>query len=420
MIDAGEAGTGEFSALHVLVIDDQEHVRRWIARVLRGMGVVQIAEAEDGASALARVTAPGAHFDFILSDLRMPNTDGVELIRKFAELRLDTAVVLISMEPERVLETAGMLAEEQGLRVIGTLAKPVTVEKLEPLFRSAMPPGAGDSAAELKAAANAAVPHRNTIRDALTDGVLSLLYQPQIVMATGRLAGVEALARWRHPQFGLVSPDVFVSCCEESTVLGEWLLDFTVREAMLFASRWSESGEALNVAINVHAGAFDQIDLPDRMEDLAKACSVPTGHITFELTERSVAHDAIRMLDVSTRLRLKGFGLAIDDFGTGHSGLSQLRRLPFNQLKIDRQFVHGSADSPSKRSVVEASVSLARNLQMTSVAEGIQRRTEWDLLQSLGCEEMQGFFTARPMTEEGLQAWTAQWSLNQFAPTLAV
>ena len=84
MIDAGEAGTGEFSALHVLVIDDQEHVRRWIARVLRGMGVVQIAEAEDGASALARVTAPGAHFDFILSDLRMPNTDGVELIRALA------------------------------------------------------------------------------------------------------------------------------------------------------------------------------------------------------------------------------------------------------------------------------------------------------------------------------------------------
>lgn len=407
---------GEFEALQILVIDDQEHVRRWIARVLRGMGIVQIAEAEDGLSALARVTAPGAHFDFILSDLRMPNTDGVELIRKFSELRLETAVILMSMEPERVLETAGMLAEEQGLRVVGTLAKPVTAEKLEPLFRGAMPLTAADTAATLAAAA--AAPKREAIRDALTGGTLSLLYQPKVVMATGRLAGVEALARWKHPEFGLVSPDVFVVCCEESEVLGAWLLDFTVREAMQFACRWGESGDPLSVAINIHARAFDQIDLPDRMEQLAKSAGVPTSRITFELTERSVAEDAIRMLDVATRLRLKGFGLAIDDFGTGQSGLSQLRRLPFNQLKIDRQFVHGSTDSTSKRSVVEASVALARNLQMTSVAEGIQRRSEWDLLQSLGCEEMQGFFTARPMTEEGLQAWTAQWSLNQFAPTL--
>lgn len=416
MIEAGAQQPGEFAALEVLVIDDQDHVRRWITRVLRGLGVIQIVEAEDGLSALARVTAPGTHFDFILSDLRMPNTDGVELIRKFAELRIDTAIVLMSMEPERVLETSAMLAEEQGLHIVGTLAKPVTAEKLAPLFRLAMP----DSAVNCKAASDAAdAPDRDEIRDALTAGALHLLYQPKIVMATGRLAGVEALARWKHPKFGLVSPDVFISCCEESPSLGEWLLDFTIREAMMFASRWIETGEGLNVAINVHAGAFDQIDLPDRLEKLAHSCNVPTSHITLELTERSVAQDAVRMLDVATRLRLKGFGLAVDDFGTGHSGLSQLRRLPFNQLKIDRQFVHGCTESSSKRSVVEASVALARNLQMTSVAEGIQRRPEWDLLQSLGCEEMQGYFVARPMTEEGLQAWSAQWSLNQFAPTLA-
>jgi EAL domain-containing protein (putative c-di-GMP-specific phosphodiesterase class I) len=174
----------------------------------------------------------------------------------------------------------------------------------------------------------------------------------------------------------------------------------------------------LEVAVNVHAGAFDDVTLPDRIEALAKVSGTAPNRVTLELTERSVAEDEIRMLEVATRLRLKDFNLAIDDFGTGHSGLSQLRRLPFNQLKIDRQFVHGSTESTSKRSVVEASVALARNLQMTSVAEGIQQRPEWDLLQSLGCEEMQGFFTARPMTEEGFLAWSAQWSLNSFAPGL--
>ena len=412
MTVADDSTQGEFAQLRILVIDDQEHVRRWIVRVLNGLGITHILQAEDGQSALAHVTAPGAEFDFVLSDLKMPNTDGIELIRAFAALRLDTSVILISMEPERVLETSAMLAEEQGLNIVGAIAKPVTAEKLAPLLRAGMPKPEADDAL-------APPPAREAIRDALTSGALHLLYQPKIVMTTGRLSGVEALARWRHPEFGLVSPDVFVALCEESPPLGDWLLEFTFREALNFAVRWKESGEELSIAVNVHAGAFDQIDLPDRLEKIAKSLGVPPTQITLELTERSVAPDAVRMLDVATRLRLKGFGLAVDDFGTGHSSLSQLRCLPFNQLKIDRQFVHGSTESSSKRSVVEASVALARNLQMTSVAEGIQRRPEWDLLQSLGCEEMQGYFTARPMSEEGLQAWIAQWNLNRFAPSLA-
>ncbi|MDA1081592.1 MAG: EAL domain-containing protein [Gemmatimonadetes bacterium] len=209
-----------------------------------------------------------------------------------------------------------------------------------------------------------------------------------------------------------MAPDVFVAICEDSVELGEWLLEFTVRESLAFASRAREAGLDIDVAVNVHAKAFDDLALPEWIEAIAAESGTPTNKVTLEITGRSVAQNAVRMLDVATRLRLKGFNLAIDDFGTGHSGLSQLRRLPFNQLKIDRQFVHGSADSTSSRSVVEASIALARNLQMTSVAEGVQRRGDWDLLQSLGCEEMQGFFTARPMTEDGLSAWSAQWNLH--------
>jgi EAL domain-containing protein (putative c-di-GMP-specific phosphodiesterase class I) len=405
-------GSGPYAELRVLVIDDQEHVRKWIRRVLKTLGISFVSEAEDGQAALALVTSPGSSFDLILCDLKMPNTDGIELIRAFSALRLETAVLLLSMEPERVLETSALLAEEQGLRVLGAIGKPLTVEKLEPLLKTVT--------------ASAAVPPQPSVdvapdrlREVLQGGVLHLLYQPKISMASGRMTGVEALARWRHPDFGTVSPEFFVALCEETSHLGDWLLDFSLREAFAFSVRANDSGDEVNVAINVHARALDDIRLPDRIEAMANAAGTSPNRITLEITERSVAHDAIRMLDVATRLRLKGFNLAIDDFGTGHSGLSQLRRLPFNQLKIDRQFVHGSADSSSKRSVVEASVALARNLQMTSVAEGIQRRPDWDLLQSLGCEEMQGYFTGRPMTEEGLSAWSAQWSLNAFAPGLA-
>ncbi len=395
-----------FADKRVLVIDDQEHVRRWVRRVLNGMGFAEISEAEDGRAALAMVTAPGAAFDLIVCDLKMPNTDGIELIRAFSAMRLDADVVLLSMEPERVLETSALLAQEQGLRVLGALAKPLTPEKLEPLLRA----GATASAAP----SGASPIDRDALRAALRDGTLYLLYQPKISMQTGRIAGVEALARWKHPELGSATPDAFVALCEESESLARWLLDFVLAEALEFAKRSRESGLDLDVAINVHAGAFDDITLPDRMAKVVGAAGVSPGKVTLEITERSVASDAVRMLDVAARLRLKGFNLAIDDFGTGHSGLAQLRRLPFNQLKIDRQFVHGSAESSTKRSVVEASVALARNLQMTSIAEGVQQRPEWDLLQALGCEEMQGFFTGRPMTEEGFAAWAAQWNLNAF------
>lgn len=406
-----EAGARpSYSELSILVADDQEHVRRWVRRVLSSMGAERVVEAEDGMAAMRLVTAPGERFDIILCDLKMPRLDGVELIRSMSAIGVQAGVIVMSVESERVLETSALLAEEQGLHVLGVVPKPVTAEKLAPLFdRAAGAPPAHRVPTTLPADELAAV---------LPTGGLHLVYQPRVAMATGRLTGVEALARWRHPDFGLIMPHQFVSACEQTPALGAWLLDATLNQAMTFAGRWNDGVEPINVAVNVHAGAFDDLDLPDRLVALAQHHGVAPGDITLEITERSVARNAVRMLDVATRIRLKGFGLAIDDFGTGHSGLAQLRRLPFNQLKIDREFVHGAADSPSRRSVVEASVSLARNLQMTSVAEGIQRRTEWDLLQSLGCEEMQGFFTARPMSEEGLQAWSAQWNLHVATPAL--
>ncbi len=405
-----EGDRERFASLSVLVVDDQEHVRRWIRRVLNDMGITRIVEASDGKDALARVAAPSAAFDLVLCDLRMPGFDGVQLIRSMSLVGVHAAVILISVESERVLETSALLAEERGLRVLGVVAKPVSAAKLAPLIRSIdeqVPP-----------LANEHTPAPDQLRGMLPTGALHLVYQPKIEMATGRLAGVEALVRWRHPDVGALQPDGFVQLCETVPTLGAWLLDFTLQDALAFAARWAEDGHPVDVAVNVHASAFDDLELPDRIEGLAKAHGVPTSRLTLEITERSVAQDAVRMLDVATRMRIKGFGLAIDDFGTGQSGLAQLHRLPFNQIKIDRQFVHGSAESGSKRSVVEASIALARNLQLTSVAEGVQRRAEWDLLQDLGCEQMQGYFTARPMTEEGLQAWVAQWELNSYAPIL--
>jgi EAL domain-containing protein (putative c-di-GMP-specific phosphodiesterase class I) len=368
--------------------------------------VTDVAEAANGGEALAAVTQPGAWFDLVLCDLRMPERDGIETIRAFAALGLESAFAIMSVEEERVVETAGMLAEVQGLRVLGSVAKPLTAEKLDALFakmRDVAPARAEDA----KMAPEA------DLTNAFIRQELQLVYQPKIWMRTGKFAGVESLVRWKHPALGLFQPNSFVPLMEGSDDLSASLTDYSLRESIACVGRWRETGRELRIAVNVSARAFDRLDLPERANALCLEHRVEPDWITLELTETYVARDPIRLIDVATRLRLKGFSLSIDDFGTGQSGLSKLQKLPFNELKIDRQFVNGCSHSTTQRSVVEASLALARSLKMTSVAEGVQERSDWDLLDQLGCDVMQGYFIARPMSEEGLDEWTAQWAMRE-------
>jgi EAL domain-containing protein (putative c-di-GMP-specific phosphodiesterase class I)/ActR/RegA family two-component response regulator len=399
------------SLLRVLVIDDQSHVRTLVREILKRMGITNVTDAADGHDALAAVTQPGGRFDLILCDLRMPERDGIETIRSFAALGLESAIAIMSVEEERVIETAGMLAEVQGLRMLGTIAKPVTAEKLEPILkRMREVPG--------QRVDDTVIAPDQDFKNAFKRTELFFLYQPKVWMRTGKFAGVEALVRWKHPELGLFQPASFVPAMEEDEHYNRALTDFTLRETIACAGRWHQAGRELGIAINLSVRAFDRLDLPERIESLARDAHVPHERITLEVKETQVTRNAIQMIDVATRLRLKGFRLSIDDFGTGQSGLSQLQKLPFNELKIDRSFVDGCSTSSSKRSVVEASLTLARNLKMTSVAEGIQQRPDWDLLDELGCNVMQGYFIARPMSEEGLEAWAAQWTLNYRGATL--
>lgn len=399
--------TGNANAhLSVLIIDDQSHVRVWTRGVLGGMGFTKITEAVDGRDALSKVTEPGAHFDLIICDLGMPGRDGVETIRSMAALNLDSAIAILSMEEERLIEMAAVLVESQGLRLVGAITKPLTAEKVDTVLakmRAERVPDAPDRvfAPEFDLAA------------AFVKRELRLMYQPKIEMKSRRFVGVEALVRWKHPRLGMFQPSAFVPFIEGSDDYSALLIDFSLDEAIACAGRWLARGTELRVAVNLAARAFDRLDLPERVMALTAAHNVPQDMVTIEVTETQVARDAVRMLDVATRLRLKRFRLSVDDFGTGHSGLQQLQELPFNEMKIDRRFVDGCSASSVKRSVVEASLGLAKSLKLLSVAEGVQTKEDWDLLEELGCDVVQGFYIARPMSEEGLETWAGQWAARE-------
>ncbi len=405
VIDQQTAGTCDRSLLTVLVIDDQSHVRTFSRKILERAGITNVTEAGDGREALAAVTQPGAWFDLILCDLRMPDRDGIETIRAFAALGLESAVAILSMEPERVIEGAGKLANIQGLRMLGTIQKPLTVEKLEPILARIF---------ELPspAPAAAAMANEGDLSNAFAREELRLVFQPQVQMRSGKLVGVEALLRWQHPQLGLLTPDAFVPAMEEHEEFGRKLMEFSVAAAMSLAARWHEAGRPLQVSLNLPARAFGRLDLPDRLEDMVREARVPPGSMSFEMMESLECSSDIKAIDIATRLRLKNFSLTIDRFGTLPSGRAMVDAIPFDRLKIDPLYVIGCALNNVQRSVVETSLALARSLKLTSVAEGVQYRPDWDLLGTLGCDVAQGAFIARPMSEEGLEAWTAQWILK--------
>lgn len=391
--------TKEFATLRVLIVDDQEHVRRFERSVLVSMGVTDIVEAANGREAVAAVSQPGGWFDLILCDLRMPDWDGVETMRAFAALGVQSGVAIVSGEDERLIDTSALLADAHGLRLLGTVQKPITAPKIQPILaklRTRLTPSRGLSVV---------LAPEGDIESAFDRNELSLMYQPKISIKTGELSGVEALVRWEHPQFGMFPPAAFVPLMEGSPQYSAMLTEFTLREAVACVSRASATGRELHAAINLSRQAFDRLDLPEWLERICRDHEVPTSQITLELTETAVVHDAVRLLDVATRLRLKGFALSIDDFGTGESGLSQLKRLPFTEIKIDREFIDGCSKSATQRSVVEASLALARSLNMRAVAEGVQYRSDWDVLANMHCDLVQGYYVSMPMPESQLYEW---------------
>jgi EAL domain-containing protein (putative c-di-GMP-specific phosphodiesterase class I) len=239
-------------------------------------------------------------------------------------------------------------------------------------------------------------------------------YQPKVSVATGQLVGVETLVRWQHPTVGLVFPDRFIGVAEEYGHI-DGLTQLVIDNAIAQARSWMDQGLKLHISINISMDNLATLTFPDLLSRQVERAGVTAADIVLEVTESRLMSKLVTVLDVLTRLRLKRSRLSIDDFGTGHSSLAQLRDIPFDELKVDRGFVHGAAKNDKKRAICEASLSLARQLGIVVVAEGVEDLEDWNLLRSAGCDFAQGYFIAKPMPGEDLPAWLENWKARRRA-----
>ncbi len=241
------------------------------------------------------------------------------------------------------------------------------------------------------------------LKTAIAHNRLALYYQPKIDAVTRQIVGVEALLRWHHPNLGMVSPTEFVPLAEHCGLivpLGNWVIDAAIRQV----ADWMQAGRDLPVAINLSAHQLNQPDLLQRITEALNRHQVPAELVMLEITESVIMQNAASSLELMKRLTDIGIHFSIDDFGTGYSSLSYLRRFVTSQLKIDRSFILDVEHNEDARAIVGAIVKLAHALGMHVVAEWVENRAQYHYLQTLGCDQIQGFLFSRPVPSSEIAA----------------
>ncbi|MFA5915845.1 MAG: EAL domain-containing response regulator [Burkholderiales bacterium] len=379
--------------LIALVVEDDDFQRRTVARMLRSLGVREAREAGDGRQALASLQG-AALVDIVVCDLEMPEMDGMEFIRHLGLAHSEVSVIIASALDGALLNSVDKMARAYGVRLLGVIEKPVTLEGLENLMALHQAPGLQPARTSARAPSFSV----DEILHGVRENQFEPFFQPKVGLATGQVLGAEALARWRHPEHGLVGPYAFIAPLELSGRIEELTL-VMLKKAARACCAWRERGMELTVSVNLSLVSLADTMLADRITGIVRSAGLDPRHMILEITETAAMTEVAPALENLARLRMRGFDLSIDDYGTGFSSLRQLTRVAFTELKIDQGFVTGCAANPSSRAIVESSVEMARRLGIKSVAEGVETQADWDVLHAAGCDVAQGYLIGKPIQE---------------------
>ncbi|MDI3323142.1 EAL domain-containing protein [Pontibacterium granulatum] len=389
---------------HILVVDDEEFALKTVSFILRSMGFEHIETVDNAMDALSVIAARGDSIDLVLTDLNMPGMNGIDLIRAFEEQGFQGRLVLLSGEDQQTLEMSERLARGRNLTVLGALKKPLQRDQLTAMLHADV--NQGETPSNSPSPAQTLSQHR--LRDAIATHKIVPWYQPKVRVSDRKIVGVEVLARWPQSSNGAVYPDMFIPAAEEYGLIDELtfsLLEQVIRDKQL----WEAQDQRFKVALNVSMMSLQSLQFSDRLEAMIERHHERYEDFMLEVTESQLMQDLVTPLDVLVRLRMKRLSLSIDDFGTGHSNLAQLRDLPFDELKLDKSFVQSARVDKRAKVILESSLSIAKNLSMTTVAEGVESAEEWALVEQMGCEQVQGYFIARPMPFKELISWCQRW-----------
>lgn len=394
------------SELGFMVVEDDDFQRQTLVSMLGSLGVTRILEAAGGKQALEVLhNMKSKPVDIVFCDLNMPEMDGMEFLRHLGNVCSNISIIVHSALDGALITSVGKMVQAYGLRLLGAVEKPITLARLEGLIlRHETAPRAAQRVAN--------VPRSFTLEEIL-QGVLEKqfepFFQPKIDFATRHISGAEALARWIHPQHGVIAPYGFIPQLEQAGKIDE--LTFLMLEKAAEACRLlHDKGNALTMSVNLSLVSLSDTELASRIRQVILNAGVDPPHIILEITESAAMTTIAPALENLARLRMHGFGLSIDDYGTGYSSMQQITRIAFSELKIDQSFVKDVTDNHALRIVVESSIAMAHKLKIKSTAEGVETQQDWDTLKEMGCDTAQGYLIAKPMNLDSFVGFCAGYS----------
>lgn len=382
---------------NLLIIEDEPFQLDWLHELCRPLADT-IHKVRDGLAALDIIRQQGMP-DVLICDLNMPGMDGVSFLRSLAQWEAPCPVLLVSAASADVLHAVVQMAALEGVTVCHSLQKPVSRQQLQeqlghlpkPLTTPLTEP-------------HAFSPNRQELQLALEAQQFEAYFQPQVEADTGVLTGVEALARWEHPTRGTLSPACFIEPLQRHHLMAElsWQM---LGQSIAHCRQWLALGMEIQVSVNVPPSALTKATFADRVIALLEYHGLPGRLLCLEITETEDYGDLPSLLETASRLRLHGVELAIDDFGTGHASLLHLVQSPVSTLKIDRVFVANMQKDARYRSAVHLSLGMASDLDMHTVAEGVETQEQIQMLREMGCHSLQGFYFSPALPARDLVPW---------------
>ena len=385
----------------LLTLDDEQDIADAICAIAARVGFRAVSSTS--AAKLAEFIA-SEHPDVIVLDLQMPGQDGVSALRLLAEVRSGAKILLVTGMDERTIAAAEQYGRKIGLHVLATLQKPFDPDELLAKLEQAH--------AAIRPLTSADLEH------AIANQELAVYYQPIIrrfADNTWDISAVEALVRWNHPIRGLLTPDSFVAM-GEAHGLSQAMTDFVLQTSIEQLKGWEAQKLRIGLRVNVAATLISDIGFPDRLEAMLVEQSLDPESLALEITETAMLEQTPEALDILTRLRIKKIGLAIDDFGIGYSSLTQLFRMPFNEMKIDRSLAGKIAESKEASIMVDALIGLAHKLNLVVCAEGVENEATLGALGRFGCDYAQGYYVSPPVRASEIPKIIARWDQLQRQP----
>jgi EAL domain-containing protein (putative c-di-GMP-specific phosphodiesterase class I) len=338
--------------------------------------------------------------DIVLCDLHAEGFDNLDFLQRSAKSGLVRSVIINNSLDEDVQRAARQLMPLLGLKMLGEMGNPLKLDGLHNLLKSYL----SQSAAPADLADVNVVVTEEEVRSAMAGGQMETYFQPKINLMNNQVSGVEALTRWNHPRGGVVSPVMFMPTIERCDLLNQ-LFFSQLDHGLQLQRHYLTLGRSLNVAFNLQPSQLFDVALVFRIKSALASFKLPAAGVTLELTETGLVEATAGCMENLVRLRMMGCRLSIDDFGSGFSSLQRLCQLPFNEIKLDGEFIQAMDDGPRSRAVISSTIALGESLGMTVVAEGIETQKQHRQLVALGCMHGQGYLFAKPMTKEDLDGW---------------